>query len=137
MQAVVLMSLAVAASAQYLGAPLGYSATTLGAYSGAYPYAAAASPLSAYPYAAAAPYAAAVPVTTSQSHEQDEFGQYAFGYTSPESARQETKTADGVVRGSYSYVDAFGVLQKTHYVADALGFRVAATNLPVAPAARY
>merc|ERR1712133_265620 len=37
--------------------------------------------------------------------------------------------------GSYSYVDANGVLQTTNYIADGLGFRVQATNLPVAPAA--
>jgi hypothetical protein len=45
------------------------------------------------------------------------------------------KTADGVVRGSYSYVDANGIIQTTNYISDALGYRVAATNLPVAPAA--
>merc|ERR1712133_193312 len=39
------------------------------------------------------------------------------------------------VTGSYSYVDANGVLQTTNYIADGLGFRVQATNLPVAPAA--
>ena len=32
----------------------------------------------------------------------------------------------------FSYVDAYGIPQKVDYVADALGFRVAATNLPVA-----
>lgn len=43
------------------------------------------------------------------------------------------KTLDGVTRGSYSYIDSNAQLQTVNYVADALGFRVAATNLPVAP----
>ena len=38
--------------------------------------------------------------------------------------------------GSYQYVDANGLLQTVNYVADPVnGYRVAATNLPVAPAA--
>ena len=41
------------------------------------------------------------------------------------------KTADGVTRGSYSYIDANGILQSVNYISDAMGFRVAATNLPV------
>ena len=82
---------------------------------------------------AAAPVIAAAPaVTQTQYHAQDEFGQYNFGYSDPNSARTETKTADGVVRGSYNYIDSEGRIQTVHYIADALGFRVAATNLPVA-----
>lgn len=34
----------------------------------------------------------------------------------------------------YSYVDANGLVQSAVYTADAAGFRVAATNLPVGPA---
>merc|ERR1711902_220877 len=41
------------------------------------------------------------------------------------------KTADGVIRGAYSYVDSDGIVQTVNYIADALGFRVGATNLPV------
>jgi len=41
-----------------------------------------------------------------------------------------------VTTGSYQYIDANGLLQTVNYVADPVnGFRVAATNLPVAPAA--
>jgi hypothetical protein len=43
------------------------------------------------------------------------------------------KTADGVVRGSYSYVDANNIVQTVNYISDDFGFRVAATNLPVGP----
>lgn len=43
------------------------------------------------------------------------------------------KTLDGITRGSYSYIDSNAKLQTVEYVADALGFRVAATNLPTAP----
>merc|ERR1712038_1151728 len=53
--------------------------------------------------------------------------------------KQEVKTADGVIRGAYSYVDSDGIVQTVNYIADGLGFRVGATNLPVhevdAPAA--
>merc|ERR1712088_616015 len=66
------------------------------------------------PAAAPAPVAAAVtPVdaTNSQYHAQDDFGQYNYGYSDPNSVKQEVKTADGVTRGSYSYVDANGIVQ--------------------------
>merc|ERR1712203_931260 len=56
---------------------------------------------------------------------------YNYGYSSPTSTKQELKTADGVTRGSYSYVDANGLVQTVNYISDALGFKVAATNLPV------
>lgn len=78
-------------------------------------------------------YTAAVP-QLSQYHSQDMLGQYAYGYNGGLSAKVETKTLDGVTRGSYSYVDAAGKLQTVEYTADALnGFRAAATNLPKAP----
>jgi hypothetical protein len=78
-----------------------------------------------------------VPVeTSSQFHAQDEAGGFSFGYTNPLSSRQETRSADGVTRGSYSYVDANGIAQLVEYTADAIhGFQVRATNLPIAPAA--
>ena len=71
----------------------------------------------------------AVP-TTHQFHAQDELGQYQFGYTEPQASRVETKTADGVVTGRYNYIDSNGKVQTVEYIADALGFRVAGTNLP-------
>jgi len=71
----------------------------------------------------------AVP-TTHQFHAQDELGQYQFGYTEPKASRVETKTADGVVTGRYNYIDSNGQVQTVEYIADALGFRVAGTNLP-------
>ena len=43
----------------------------------------------------------------------------------------ETKSADGIVRGSYTYVDPEGKLQTVQYISDAFGFRVAGTNIPV------
>merc|ERR1711963_1014040 len=88
----------------------------------------------ATPAVASAPVvAAATPVdaTNSQYHAQDDFGQYNYGYSDPNSVKQEVKTADGVTRGSYSYVDANGIVQTVNYISDAMGFRVAATNLPV------
>jgi len=82
----------------------------------------------------AAPAASPVQIadaSSSQFHVQDEFGQYKYGYSDGNSVKQELKTADGVVRGSYTYVDSNGLLQTVNYIADALGFRVGATNLPV------
>lgn len=72
----------------------------------------------------------------SQHHSQDSLGQYAYGYNGGSSAKEELRTIDGVTRGSYSYVDANGILQTVEYTADAInGFRAAATNLPRAPLA--
>merc|ERR1712241_176357 len=48
--------------------------------------------------------------------------------------KQEVGNTYGGVTGSYSYTDANGLVQTVNYIADGLGFRVAATNLPVAPA---
>jgi len=83
------------------------------------------------PVAIAAPVAVAAPSEGSQYHSQDDIGQYAYGYSDSNSAKQEVKTADGVIRGHYSYVDSDGIVQTVNYIADALGFRVGATNLPV------
>lgn len=88
-----------------------------------------------YAYAPVYGYYANPVLSANQFHAQDEVGQYNYGYSNQDSAKSEVKTADGVVRGSYSYVDANGVIQTTNYISDALGFRVAATNLPVAPVA--
>ncbi|XP_042882341.1 uncharacterized protein LOC122259525 [Penaeus japonicus] len=79
-----------------------------------------------------APVAPVAPIQ-SQYHAQDEIGQYSFGYAGGPSSRAESRDAFGVVRGSYNYVDSEGKVQTQHYVADALGFRVSGTNLPVAP----
>lgn len=46
----------------------------------------------------------------SQYHSQDALGQYTYGYNGGSSAKVETKSLDGVTRGSYSYVDAEGEL---------------------------
>ena len=99
-------------------------------------------PLPIAPTPIAAPLAAPVPVApiveppSSQFHAQDEFGQFSFGYQNINSAKTETKDAFGVTRGSYQYVDANGVLQTVNYIADDInGFRVAGTNIPVAPEA--
>merc|ERR1712107_199103 len=89
------------------------------------------------PVAAPVPVAPIAPVApSSQFHAQDEFGQFSFGYQNINSARTESKDAFGVTRGSYQYVDANGVLQTVNYISDDVnGFRVAATNVPVAPSA--
>merc|ERR1712055_1144153 len=69
-----------------------------------------------------------------QFHSQDELGNLAFGYANINSARQESgNTWLGTRTGAYSWTDANGIVQNVNYVADGLGFRVAASNLPVAP----
>merc|ERR1712198_124797 len=99
----------------------------------------AAAPLPVATYAtAAAPVVGPVvpaPAVSSQFQSQDEFGNIAHGYASSNSAKHEQGNAHLGVTGSYSHVDANGVLQTTNYIADGLGFRVQATNLPIAPAA--
>merc|ERR1711962_1719627 len=141
MNALIVIGLcALSANAQFLSGVLPYSAYTpnflhSGAFTSAVgsPITYAASPL-AYTTAAVAPVVA--PTTrTSQFHSQDELGQYNFGYAGGPSSRHEVRDAFGNVRGSYNYVDANGEVQTNSYVSDALGFRVAATNLPVAPKA--
>merc|ERR1711963_985295 len=88
-----------------------------------------AAPVATTTYAAAAP--AAAPAS-SQYQAQDEFGNVAYGYQNINSAKQESGNALGGVTGSYTYADEAGV-HTVNYVADALGFRVAGDNLPVAP----
>jgi len=86
-------------------------------------------------YAAAPALAVAPGLTSTQYHAQDELGQYSYGYAGGPSSKSETKTADGITRGSYSYVDAHGLLQTANYISDPVnGFRVSRTDLPVGPA---
>lgn len=78
-------------------------------------------------------YSAQSPVR-SQYHSQDGLGQYNYGYNGDLSSKVESRSADGVTRGSYNYVDANGRVQTVQYTADdSNGFRALATNLPNAP----
>merc|ERR1712123_281169 len=103
------------------------------------PFAAAPGPIQFAAAPAPLPFAPApLPIAappSNQFHAQDEFGQFSFGYENINSAKTETRDAFGVTRGSYQYVDANGILQTVNYIADPVnGFRVAGTNIPVAPA---
>lgn len=61
-----------------------------------------------------------------------------YGYNDGLSSKVESKTADGITQGSYAYVDSNGILQNVNYVSDDLnGFRVSASNLPVAPSYQF
>lgn len=83
--------------------------------------------IGAHPYA---------PAVSSQYISQDNHGSYAYGYADPNSQKHESRSADGVTHGGYSYVDGHGHVQSVKYVADPVhGFQVAGTNLPVGPAA--
>merc|ERR1712055_463629 len=83
--------------------------------------------------AAPGPYAVPAAPLASQFHAQDEFGNTVHGYGNINSAKHEAGHPLVGVSGGYSFVDPNGKLQTTSYVADGLGFRVQATNLPVAP----
>merc|ERR1712123_513800 len=116
---------------QHAPAPLSFAGAPL-------PFAAAPAPLPFASAPAPIPFAPApLPIAappSNQFHAQDEFGQFSFGYENINSAKTETRDAFGVTRGSYQYVDANGLLQTVNYIADPVnGFRVAGTNIPVAP----
>jgi len=131
MNAFILLACVAASSAQYVAHPHIHGVA-------GYPYAAAGVPAAYAGYAGAYPYAApvAAPVPpSSQFQAQDEFGNLNYGYANINSQKHEVGNTYGGVTGSYSYVDANGVVQTANYIADHLGFRVQATNLPVAPAA--
>jgi len=59
----------------------------------------------------------------SQFHAQDESGNHEYGYQNVNSAKHEVGSADGGVRGSYSWWDEAGH-HTVHYVADQEGFRI-------------
>lgn len=69
--------------------------------------------------------------TLSSYFSQDGLGQYTYGYSGGPSTKTETKTLDGVIRGSYSYLDDNGNLQRVDYIADDVGgYRAAASAFP-------
>ena len=135
-----LLAVSLAEDAKVVAAPIpyyaGYPYAGYG-YAGL-PYAAAPVTYAAAPAVAApvAPVTYAAPIAPyvgSQFHAQDEFGNLNYGYSNLNSAKAEAGNTYGGVHGGYSYVDANGVLQQVQYVADAAGFRVADSRLPVAP----
>lgn len=82
----------------------------------------AVAPVAAVASVASVKAVSAAPITQ-QYHAQDEFGNFEFGYSNPNSQRHEAGNAGNVVKGSYSHVDAFGIPRRVNYVADAYGFR--------------
>ncbi|CAG0883108.1 unnamed protein product [Darwinula stevensoni] len=79
------------------------------------------------------PFPTYAPTYTTQYHSQNGLG-YVYGYAGGPSAKHEEKTPDGVVRGSYSYLDGNHQLQHVSYVSTPQdGFQVVhATNTPEA-----
>ncbi|XP_071537548.1 uncharacterized protein [Panulirus ornatus] len=151
MNALTVFSLAVVAVCS--GAQLPWFPGMYGAYPGLHPWYRSGMPLMPQPTMKAmpieavniqgmapapmpynmAPFASMAPIY-SQYGAQNEFGQYSFGYNAGLSSRKEMRDAFGNVQGFYNYLDADGKVQTQHYTADALGYRVAGTNLPEAPA---
>lgn len=74
----------------------------------------------------AGPLAAVSTGSSSQFRQEDNYGNYNFGYdeahNSGGSSRREEQT-NGIRRGSYSLSDADGRRRTVNYVADAYGFR--------------
>lgn len=66
-----------------------------------------------------------------QFHSQDGRGQFLFGYSIPDQARIESRTSDGTVRGSYSYLDPVGRAITVQYIADKSGYHAASNEVPV------
>merc|ERR1711977_242914 len=125
----------------YGGAGLGISGLGLGygaGIAGGYGYAAPAVAAAALPIAAAAAYAVAAPAaavstaslravpgapTASQFRKGDEYGNQAFGYNNPNSARSESGNYNPPVSVTGSYTNkATGAT--INYIADEAGFRV-------------
>ena len=129
--------LALASAAQSaIVAPLGAGLPLTNGYGLGTPLAYVAAPAQVTPAITAPVYAAAPShIASYQFQQQDELGNLRFGYSNINSARHESGNTYAGVHGSYSYIDPNGVLQTTNYVADALGFRAEASNLPVAPVA--
>merc|ERR1712133_254602 len=119
-------TLAASANSQVLVNPY------LGGYAGVGAPVLASAPVTTVA-AAPGPYVVPAAPLANQFHSQDEFGNNVYGYSNINSAKHEAGHPLVGVSGGYSYVDANGKLQTTSYVADGLGFRVQATNLPVAP----
>merc|ERR1719334_509584 len=59
-----------------------------------------------------------------QYFKQDDFGNYAYGYSSGVSERHEVGNPRSGVKGHYTYIDSNGLNQKVQYVADDQGFRI-------------
>ena len=62
---------------------------------------------------------------------QDDFGSYKYGYSNPQSAKQETGSAETEVRGRYRYLDGNGLNRIVEYIADRHGFHVKLDGAPV------
>ena len=73
--------------------------------------------------------------TVSRFHSQDELGQAAFGFTTPDQSQSNFRDIHGNQVGHYSYINPDGQEIVVHYSAGRDGFRVLSNALPVAPLA--
>merc|ERR1711997_826113 len=63
-------------------------------------------------------------ITAMQHHSQDEFGNYAYGYSNPNGQKTEQGNVNTAVTGSFNYNVAPGLNRRVDYIADAAGFHV-------------
>ncbi|XP_055385581.1 cuticle protein 6-like [Condylostylus longicornis] len=55
----------------------------------------------------------------------DELGNYHFGYNDGQTARHEMRTKDGIVRGTYLFVDANDEIKRVSYTSDPVnGYKI-------------
>lgn len=86
-------------------------------------------------HAAPVPTVLAAPAAVTKFHSQDELGQAAFGFTTPDQSSSNFRDIHGNQVGHYSYINPEGQEIVVHYSAGKDGFRVLSNALPVAPAA--
>lgn len=78
-------------------------------------------------------FAAAKPTDPHVAVSQDTSGNYKFAVNLNGQSRTEQATADGTLRGSYTFIDGNGVQQTVEYTAGPDGFQATGNHLPVAP----
>jgi len=65
-----------------------------------------------------------------QHHSQDEIGQFRYGYTNPDSYKEEVGAADGTVSGQYGWISPEGDRIHISYTAGHHGFHPTGSHIP-------
>ncbi|XP_050442811.1 uncharacterized protein LOC126846944 [Adelges cooleyi] len=65
----------------------------------------------------------------SQFQSQDSDGRFVFGFNTADQSRVEARSADGTVRGSYSYTDPMGKQVQAQYWDTGAGFHITGNNV--------
>jgi len=76
-------------------------------------------------------YAPHVTGPANQHHSQDEIGQFRYGYTNPDSYKEEAGAADGTVHGQYGWISPEGDRIHISYTAGHHGFQSTGAHIPL------